>query len=51
MDLLAAPFLVDGERPAERCPAPRQGEHTREVLAGAGIADIEGLFARGVIAE
>jgi alpha-methylacyl-CoA racemase len=41
MRLLASPFMVDGERPGETRRAPRQGEHTREVLGEAGLPESE----------
>lgn len=49
MPVLAPPFRIDGAHPAERGPAPRQGEHTVEVLAGAGFtaAEIDALRAAG----
>jgi crotonobetainyl-CoA:carnitine CoA-transferase CaiB-like acyl-CoA transferase len=51
MRLLAAPFMVDGARPGETSPAPRQGEHTREVLgeAGLGETEIERLLESGAV--
>ena len=41
MPVLAPPFVIDGERPPESGPAPRQGEHSRAVLAEAGLSDEE----------
>lgn len=43
-------FEIDGQRGAIR-PAPRQGEHTAEVLAEFGFSDAEraALFARGTV--
>ena len=35
------PFTLDGERPGVRLNPPRRGEHTREVLAGIGLASAE----------
>ena len=35
------PFTLDGERPGVRLNPPRRGEHTREVLAGIGLASSE----------
>ena len=35
------PFTLDGERPGVRMNPPRRGEHTREVLAGIGLASAE----------
>src|SRR5262249_53566427 len=35
--MLGFPFAVGGKRPALRRPAPRLGEHTREILAELGI--------------
>jgi len=51
--MLGFPFAVGGKRPAVRRPAPRLGEHTREVLAELGISPSEidhlaGLGAVGV---
>jgi alpha-methylacyl-CoA racemase len=53
MRLLAAPFMVDGARPGETRRAPRHGEHTRQVLAEAGLAEdeIERLFEIGAVRE
>ena len=53
MRLLAAPFMIDGARPPERRPAPRQGEHTREVLAEFGFdaAEVEKLIAAGAVSQ
>ena len=53
MRLLSAPFMVDGARPAERRPAPRQGEHTREVLAEFGFApdEVEALLGAGAVRQ
>ncbi len=50
MPVLAPPFVIDGERPPEGLPAPRQGEHSREVLAEAGLEpeEIAALEAAGV---
>jgi alpha-methylacyl-CoA racemase len=49
MPVLAPPFRIDGAHPAERGPAPRQGEHTAEVLTEAGFsaAEIAALEAAG----
>ncbi len=46
-----APYGV--ERGAASCPAPRLGQHNREILLslGLGEADIAGLAARGVISR
>jgi crotonobetainyl-CoA:carnitine CoA-transferase CaiB-like acyl-CoA transferase len=35
------PFTLAGERPGVRLNPPRRGEHTREVLAGIGLAEHE----------
>jgi crotonobetainyl-CoA:carnitine CoA-transferase CaiB-like acyl-CoA transferase len=51
---VASPVRFDHQRPAAAPPAPRLGEHTREVLEGLlGLepAAIDALFAAGVIAE
>jgi crotonobetainyl-CoA:carnitine CoA-transferase CaiB-like acyl-CoA transferase len=49
--MLGFPFALGGQRPGIRRPAPRLGEHTREVLAEAGVAadEIARLAAAGVI--
>src|SRR5262249_12462162 len=39
--MLGFPFAVGGARPAFRRPAPRLGEHTREVLGELGIGASE----------
>jgi crotonobetainyl-CoA:carnitine CoA-transferase CaiB-like acyl-CoA transferase len=51
--MLGFPFAVGGVRPPVRRPAPRLGEHTREVLGELGISasDVERLIALGAIAE
>jgi len=50
--LAAAPVQFDDELPAVRRAAPRQGEHTVEVLdeLGYGREEVEELFAAGVVA-
>jgi len=50
--LAAAPVQFDDELPAVRRAAPRQGEHTVEVLGelGYGREEVEELFAAGVVA-
>jgi crotonobetainyl-CoA:carnitine CoA-transferase CaiB-like acyl-CoA transferase len=50
--MLGFPFAVDRERPAIRRPAPRLGEHTREVLAELGLSpsEIARLAAIGAVA-
>jgi len=50
--MLGFPFAVGGARPAVRRPAPRLGEHTREVLEELGISasDIDHLESLGAIA-
>jgi crotonobetainyl-CoA:carnitine CoA-transferase CaiB-like acyl-CoA transferase len=47
----ASPFVMDGERLQRLTPAPALGEHTTEVLSGAGVTDeeLEDLRAHGVI--
>ena len=47
------PFRSSDYEFSVRLPPPRLGEHTREVLAEAGIAqeEIQALFTEGVIAE
>jgi crotonobetainyl-CoA:carnitine CoA-transferase CaiB-like acyl-CoA transferase len=51
--MLGFPFAVDGQRPPVRRPAPRLGEHTREVLLELGISgdDIDRLVGLGAIAD
>jgi crotonobetainyl-CoA:carnitine CoA-transferase CaiB-like acyl-CoA transferase len=51
--MLGFPFAVGGERPAVRRPAPRLGQHTREVLNELGIApsEIERLTGLGAVAS
>ena len=50
--MLGFPFAVGGARPPVRRPAPRLGQHTREVLAEIGIAgdEVERLVGLGVVA-
>jgi crotonobetainyl-CoA:carnitine CoA-transferase CaiB-like acyl-CoA transferase len=50
--MLGFPFAVGGARPAVRRPAPRLGEHTREVLDELGISasDIDRLVGLGAVA-
>jgi crotonobetainyl-CoA:carnitine CoA-transferase CaiB-like acyl-CoA transferase len=49
--MLGFPFAVGGRRPGIRRPAPRLGEHTREVLGELGIpaSEIERLAAAGAV--
>jgi crotonobetainyl-CoA:carnitine CoA-transferase CaiB-like acyl-CoA transferase len=49
--MLGFPFAVGGKRPAVRRPAPRLGEHTREVLDELGISssDIDRLAGVGAV--
>ena len=49
--MLGFPFAVGGSRPPVRRPAPRLGQHTREVLAEIGISayQFERLVASGAI--
>lgn len=53
MPVLVAPMVVDGERLPERGPAPRQGEHTENVLRAAGIDElrIKDLVSDGVVVQ
>jgi len=46
------PITLDGQRLPVRLHPPRLGEHSRELLSGAGYGDqeIDGLLARGVVA-
>ena len=48
--IVAPPFSADGERVLHRSAPPLLGEHTAEILAGAGYdeAEIERLAAAGV---
>ncbi|MET0487963.1 MAG: CoA transferase, partial [Candidatus Rokuibacteriota bacterium] len=39
--MLGFPFAIGGARPPVRRPAPKLGEHTREVLGELGISTIE----------
>ena len=50
--MLGFPFAVGGSRPPVRRPAPRLGEHTREVLGELGISasEIDRLAALGAVA-
>jgi formyl-CoA transferase len=51
--MLGFPFAVGGQRPPVRRPAPRLGEHTREVLTELGIpaSEIDRLAALGAVAS
>lgn len=53
MKVLAPPFRIDGQRPPETVGAPRQGQHTREVLAENGFADaeIDALLSSGAAVQ
>ena len=48
----ALPIALDGARLPKRADPPKVGEHTRALLAAAGLsdADIDALFARRVVA-
>ena len=50
--MLGFPFAVGGARPSVRRPAPRLGEHTREVLGELGISasEIARLASLGAVA-
>ena len=52
MPVPAAPYLIDGARPAETVAAPVQGQHTREVMSELGYsdADLDDLQRRAVLA-
>ena len=52
VQMLGFPFAVAGARPAVRRPAPKLGQHTREVLADLGISssDIGRLTSIGAVA-
>jgi crotonobetainyl-CoA:carnitine CoA-transferase CaiB-like acyl-CoA transferase len=47
------PLQVEGHPKAKPAPAPRLGEHTREILAEIGLAEqeIDALVARRVIGD
>jgi crotonobetainyl-CoA:carnitine CoA-transferase CaiB-like acyl-CoA transferase len=49
--MLGFPFAVGGSRPPVRRPAPRLGEHTREVLAelGISVSEISRLTSAGAV--
>jgi crotonobetainyl-CoA:carnitine CoA-transferase CaiB-like acyl-CoA transferase len=51
--MLGFPFAVGGQRPPVRRPAPRLGQHTREVLSELGMSadDVDRLVAAGAIGE
>jgi crotonobetainyl-CoA:carnitine CoA-transferase CaiB-like acyl-CoA transferase len=53
INVLAPPFRIDGAIPPETIGAPRQGQHTVEVLAERGFtaAEIEALLDDKVVAE
>jgi formyl-CoA transferase/CoA:oxalate CoA-transferase len=53
LDAVAPALTVDGEALHNRTRAPRLGEHTREVLTGAGCSEdeIDALFRSGAAAE
>jgi glutaryl-CoA transferase len=50
--MLGFPFAVGGTRPPVRRPAPRLGEHTREVLGELGLSasEIDRLASAGAVA-
>jgi crotonobetainyl-CoA:carnitine CoA-transferase CaiB-like acyl-CoA transferase len=50
--MLGFPFAVGGSRPPVRRPAPRLGEHTREVLGELGLSasEIDRLASAGAVA-
>jgi len=52
MPVLAPPYLIDGARLEETVVAPRQGEHTTEIMAELGYdaAQLEDLQQRAVLA-
>jgi alpha-methylacyl-CoA racemase len=52
MPVLAPPYLIDGARPEETVVAPRQGEHTTEIMTELGYdaAQLEDLQQRAVLA-
>jgi crotonobetainyl-CoA:carnitine CoA-transferase CaiB-like acyl-CoA transferase len=52
VQMLGFPFAVGGRRPPVARPAPRLGQHTREVLGELGIsgAEVDRLIALGAVA-
>ena len=52
MPVLAPPYLIDGARLEETVVAPRQGEHTTEIMTELGYdaAQLEDLQRRAVLA-
>jgi crotonobetainyl-CoA:carnitine CoA-transferase CaiB-like acyl-CoA transferase len=52
MPVLAPPYLIDGARPEETVVAPRQGEHTTEIMTELGFdaAQLEDLQQRAILA-
>ena len=51
--LHGTPYAFDGETPAPAGPAPHLGEHSRALLAEAGLGagEIDALFAEGIAEE
>ncbi len=51
--LHGTPYAFDGETPAPSGPAPHLGEHSRALLAEAGLAagEIDALFSAGTVEE
>ena len=51
--MLGFPFAVDARRPPVRRPAPRLGEHTREVLVELGMpeSEVDRLIGVGALAD
>lgn len=53
MQVLAPPFRIDGDRPAETIGAPLQGQHSVQVLRDAGFSEqeLEQLLSRRVVVQ
>ena len=51
MEVVSAPFHIEGADIEVRGPAPDAGQHTREVLAEAGFSEqqLEHLFAKRTV--
>ena len=51
--MIGFPFAIGGQRPPVRLPAPRLGQHTREVLGELGLSadEVDKLIGSGAIAE
>ena len=53
MEVLAPPFMIDGQRPPETIGSPAQGQHTLEILRqfGFGPEEIDALIASGGVEQ